>query len=42
MDTIESLVVAWMELECQSDISRKEKNEYRISTYTWNLEQWYR
>ena len=41
VDKIESFVVTWMELDCQSDVNRKEKNEY-LSTYTWNLEQWHR
>ena len=42
MDTTESLGVTWMEPDHQSDVSRKEKTEYHISTYTWDLEQWYR
>ena len=35
----------WMDLESviQSEVSRKEKNYYRLThAYMWNLEKWYR
>ena len=39
-----SFVETWMDLEpvIQGEVSQKEKNKYRINTYMWNLEKWYR
>ena len=36
---IELSVVRWMDLESvtQSEVSQKEKDKYRMLTYTWNL-----
>ena len=41
---IGSFVETWMDLETviQCEGSQKEKNKYRILTYIWNLEKWYR
>ena len=41
---IGSFVETWMDIETviQSEVSQKEKNKYRILTYMWNLEKWYR
>ena len=41
---IGSSVETWMDLKSviQSEVSHKEKNKYRINTYMWNLEKWYR
>ena len=39
----ESVVVMWMNLEpdIQSELGQKEKNEYHIYAYVWDLEKWY-
>ena len=39
----ESVVVRWMNLEpdIQSELGQKEKNEYHIYAYAWDLEKWY-
>ena len=31
-----------LETVIQNEVSQKEKNKYRILTYMWNLEKWYR
>ena len=41
-NTFESVLMRWMKLEpiIQSEVSQKEKHQYRILTYIWNLERW--
>ena len=38
---MELFVVRWMDLESviQSEVSQKEKNEYRMLTHIWNLKK---
>ena len=38
----ESVLMRWMKLEpiIQSEVSQKEKYQYNIITYIWNLERW--
>ena len=39
---VESVLMRWMKLEpiIQSEISQKEKYQYSILMYIWNLERW--
>ena len=39
-----SFVETWMDLETviQSEVSKKEKNKYRVLTHMWDLEKCYR
>ena len=41
-NTFESVLMRWMKLEpiIQSEVSQKEKYQYNIITYIWNLERW--
>ena len=41
-NTFESVIMRWMKLEpiIQSEVSQKEKHQYSILTYIWNLERW--
>ena len=41
-NTSESVLMRWMKLEpiTQSEVSQKEKHQYRTNTYIWNLERW--
>ena len=41
-NTFESVLMRWMKLEpiIQSEVSQKEKHQYSILTYVWNLERW--
>ena len=41
-NTFESVLIRWMKLEwiIQSEVSQKEKHQYSIITYIWNLERW--
>ena len=41
-NTCESVLMRWMKLEpiIQSEVSQKEKYQYNIITYIWNLERW--
>ena len=41
-NTFESVLMRWMKLEpiIQSEISQKEKYQYSILMYIWNLERW--
>ena len=41
-NTLESVLMRWMKLEpiIQSEVSQKEKHQYSVLTYIWNLERW--
>ena len=41
-NTFESVLMRWMKLEpiIQSEVIQKEKHQYSILTYIWNLERW--
>ena len=41
-NTLESVPRRWMKLEpiIQSEVSQKEKHQYSILMYIWNLERW--
>ena len=41
-NTFESVLMRWMKLEpiIQSEVSQKEKHQYSILAYIWNLERW--
>ena len=41
-NAFESVLMRWMKLEpiIQSKVSQKEKHQYSILTYMWNLERW--
>jgi len=41
-NTFESVLMGWMKLEpiIQSEVSQKEKHQYSILMYIWNLERW--
>ena len=41
-NTFESVLMRWMKLEplIQSEVSQKEKHQYSIIIYIWNLERW--
>ena len=41
-NTFESVLTRWMKLEpiIQSEINQKEKDQYSVLTYIWNLERW--
>ena len=41
-NAFESVLMRWMKLEpiIQSEVSQKEKHQYSILTYIWNLERW--
>ena len=41
-NAFESVLMKWMKLEpiIQSEVSQKEKQQYSILTYMWNLERW--
>ena len=40
-NTFESVLMKWMKLDpiLQSEVSQKEKHQYSILTYIWNLER---
>ena len=40
-NTFESVLMRWMKLEpiIQSEVSQKEKHQYNINAYIWNLER---
>ena len=41
-NAFESVLMRWMKLEpiIQSEVSQKEKHQYSIYAYIWNLERW--
>ena len=41
-NSFESVLMRWMKLEhiIQSEVSQKDKDQYSILTYIWNLERW--
>ena len=41
-NAFESVLMRWMKLESiiQSEVSQKEKHQYSIYAYIWNLERW--
>ena len=41
-NTFESVLMRWMKLEpiIQSEVSQKEKHQYNVLTYIWNIERW--
>ena len=41
-NAFESVLMRWMKLEpiTQSEVSQKEKHQYSIYAYIWNLERW--
>ena len=41
-NTFESVLMRWMKLEpiIRSEVSWKEKHQYSINAYIWNLERW--
>ena len=43
MNAYKSVLMRWMKLEpiIQSEVSQKEKHQYNINAYIWNLERWW-
>ena len=41
-NTFESILMSWMKLEpiIQNEVGQKEKRQYSINAYIWNLERW--
>ena len=41
-NAFESVLMRWVKLEpiIQSEVSQKEKHQYSIYAYIWNLERW--